>query len=179
MTNKWPTQNPAAMNEFYGNPDANRDGAADLIWQQKNLVRITPPYTLYYPVDDPHNKGKIIKRGTVLKGLRVHHKAAESLYRCLVGLKTEFSEGDLAKYELDLCGGVFNFRLKRGGHSLSIHSWGGAIDLSHLINYFGRKYDEAAGMMPQRAVKVFADEGWTWGGLWSTGDAMHFQAANL
>lgn len=179
MMNRWPSQSPTAMNEFYGNPDRNRDGVADLEWQKKNLVRIIPPYTLYYPQDDLHHKGQIIKRGLALKSLTVHHNAAESLARCLGGIGKEFTAEELLKYELDLCGGVFVFRLKRGGSSLSIHSWGSAIDLSHLINYFGRKYDETKGMMPERAVKVFADEGWTWGGLWSTGDAMHFQAANL
>lgn len=167
------------MNAFYGNPDRDSDGVADIDWQHQNVIRIVPPYKLYYPVDDPNKKGAIIKRGTVLKGLSVHKKAADSLIRCLTGITKEFTPEELIKYELDLCGGVFVFRIKRGGSSLSIHSWAGAIDLSHLINYFGRRYDESKGMMPQRAVKVFANEGWTWGGRWTTGDAMHFQAANL
>lgn len=173
--NNWPRQRD--MNGFYGNPDVNRDGVADLGWQQKNLVRLTPPYSLYYPRQVARNR--IDKRAIKFKALTVHKLCAASLEQCLRGLQKEFSAEELYKYELDICGGVFNFRLMRSGQSLSIHSWGAAIDLSHLINHYRRRYNERLGMMPMRAVKVFKNEGWTWGGLWSTPDAMHFQAARI
>ena len=78
---------------------------------------------------------------------------------------------------MHLCGGAFNFRLKRGGNSLSIHSWGAAIDLDPERNALGRRYRAGAGMMPMAVVEIFAAEGWVWGGPWSRPDAMHFQAA--
>jgi hypothetical protein len=33
--------------------------------------------------------------------------------------------------------------------------------------------------MPDAVVKLFAAEGWVWGGPWSKPDGMHFQAAIL
>ncbi|WP_193753153.1 M15 family metallopeptidase, partial [Sphingomonas endophytica] len=84
-------------------------------------------------------------------------------------------------YELDLCAGVHVFKLKTGGENLSIHSWGAAIDLSHLINGWKIKHskDPKKKMMPLEVVKLFEDEDWTWGGKWKYADAMHFQAANI
>lgn len=171
---RWPHQRD--MNSFYGNPDKNRDGVADRDWENENIIKITPPYPLWYPSDAG---GKLIKRAKQFTSLRVHKKCADSLMQCLTRIGSEFTPEEIHKYELDICGGTYVFRLMRGGRSLSVHSWGSAIDLSHLINWYGRKYDESKGMMPMRAVKIFQDEGWTWGGLWRKGDAMHFQAADV
>lgn len=183
----WPKQNAEAMNAFYGNPDANQDGRPDPEWESKNLVRIVPPYTLYYPMEDEN--GKIVKRSKVMKTLWVHKKCAASLTRVLTKIGKMIPPEAIKRHELDLCGGVYNFRLKRNGRTLSMHSWGSAIDLSHLINYFGRKYKRSSVwgersprndiMMPMEVRKMFEAEGWTWGGLWSTPDGMHFQAADL
>ena len=83
----------------------------------------------------------------------------------------------IERARLDLCGGVFNFRLQRGGSNLSIHSWGAAIDIDPERNRLGRRYSAGAGMIPRAAVDIFEAEGWEWGGRWSRPDAMHFQAA--
>ncbi len=170
----WPKQTPVDMNAFYGNPDRNRDGRCDPDWESNHIVKITPPYQLYYPMET--SKGKLVKRGKKWQTLRVHRKCADSLLQCLTEIKNTFSEEEIKKYELDLCGGVHVFRLKRSGRSLSIHSWGAAIDLSHLINYYGRRYDEKAGMMPKKAADFFQKRGWAW---LQSNDAMHFQAARL
>lgn len=174
----WPHQ--SNMNSFYGNPDKNRDGRPDPDWVAANIIQFKPPYTLYYPLEKIVNGRKtLIKRQQQFKTLSFHKKAADSLIRCLSEIPKQFSPQEIEKYELDICGGTFVFRLMRNGRSLSIHSWGSAIDLSHLINWYGRKYDEKAGMMPMRAVNIFKKEGVTWGGLWRTGDSMHFQWANV
>lgn len=183
----WPNQNAEALNKFYGNPDVNEDGRPDAAWESKNIIRIVPPYTLYYPIEDENKK--IIKRQKVLKTISVHKKCADSLMRVLTNIGTKIPPEAIKRHELDICGGVYNFRLKRGGRTLSTHSWGCAIDLSHLINYFGKKYKRSSVwgersprndiMMPLEVQKMFKAEGWTWGGLWSTPDGMHFQAANL
>lgn len=172
-TTMWPNQNPADMNRFYGNPDANSDGAADAAWERDNIVSITPPYTLYYPTSEQNRRAK------AFKALRVHKKCAADLLSILTEIKAAFTPEEIRKYELDICGGTYVFRLKRGGTSLSMHSWASAIDLSHLINFYGKKYQPDSNMMPYRAIQIFEDHGWTWGGLWRTGDAMHFQAANV
>lgn len=174
---QWPNQNEAAMNAFYGDPDKNNDGRCDPDWEAANIVKIIPPYQLWYPTES--QGGRLNKRGKAFSSLRVHKKCSDSLMRVLTNIKASFTEEEIKKYELDVCGGTHVFRLMRGGRALSIHSWGAAIDLSHLINYWKRKYDPAKGMMPMKAVEIFKAEGWTWGGLWKTGDAMHFQAANI
>lgn len=174
----WPKQSASAMNAFYGNPDVNRDGRADREWEKANLVEFIPPYQLYYPLE----RGKtVVARGTKFKKLFIHKKCVKSLEIVMNRIKKEVSPADIEKYQLDVCGGTYNFRLKRGGSSLSIHSWAAAIDLSHLINRFGRAWSPRAelNMMPKVVVRMFEDEGWTWGGLWSTPDGMHFQAANI
>jgi hypothetical protein len=176
MASKWPKQDRNSMNAFYGNPDRNQDGAADSAWESKNLTTIVPPYNLWYPDD---RTGKLVKRSIQFRKLRVHNRCSVSLLNILTKIGEKFSAADIEKYELDICGGAFNFRLMRSGRSLSIHSWGAAIDLSHLINRYKRKYDGSKNMMPEEVVKIFSDEGWTWGGIWKTGDAMHFQAADL
>lgn len=178
MTIAWPKQ--SNMNGFYGNPDKNKDGRPDADWEASNLVKIIPPYTLYYPSEKiVNNKKVLIKRATKMKSLTVHKNCADAMLAALTAIGKEFSPEELIKYELDICGGAYNFRLMRNGRSLSIHSWGAAIDLSHLINSYKRKYDEKAGMMPQRAVKIFKNQGATWGGRWSTPDGMHFQFADI
>ncbi|MBN9061305.1 MAG: M15 family metallopeptidase [Rhizobiales bacterium] len=163
---QWPAQSPAAMNDFYGNPDANHDGRADPAWMKANLVRVKPPYRM-----------KWSWAGDVTT-ITVHRRCAESLLRALDAVARHFgSQQAIERARMHLCGGAFNFRLMRGGSNLSVHSWGAAIDLDPERNGLGRRYAESLGMMPMAVVEIFAREGWEWGGRWSRPDAMHFQAA--
>jgi hypothetical protein len=66
--------------------------------------------------------------------------------------------------------GCFNIRRKRGGESLSLHSWGVAIDVNASWNQFGKPPT-----MTSEFVACFTDAGFDWGGLWSKPDGMHFQ----
>lgn len=159
---RWPGK--AGMNDFYGNPDVNNDGAADLDWQRKNLTIIAAPYLMFYA-------------GKQVRNITVHRRCSDSLSRCLTAIGEAFDPKERATYQLDQFGGVYNFRRKRGGTSLSVHSWAAAIDLAPALNAFGWAYGSRPNMMPKAVVEIFAAEGWEWGGLWSKGDAMHFQAA--
>ena len=167
-TNPWPSQ--ASKLRFYGNPDANRNGLPDTKWAKENLVQIVPPYPMYYPTSLKDKRGKRWSK------LTVHKKVADSLLECLREIPKVCTPEEIKKYELDLCGGAYVFRLKRNGTSLSEHSWGIAIDLSHLINYYGRAYDPSKNMMPLKVAKIFQDRGWTW---LKRKDAMHFQAVSI
>lgn len=174
----WPKQTPSQMNAFYGNPDANGDFKADPQWESANIVKIVPPYQLYYP----QQSGNVVKkRAMKFSSLRVHKKCASSLLNILTQIGNSFTPAQIHDYELDLCAGVHVFKLKAGGTTLSTHAWGAAIDLSHLINGWKVKHDPdpAKKMMPPGVVAIFASEGWTWGGKWKTADGMHFQAADL
>lgn len=164
----WPLQ--SQMNAFYGNPDADGNGVVDPKWERENIVSITPPYRMVLAWD-------VSKE---VRSIRVHRKCADSLLRILNAIKAHYkTQAAIELVGLHLYGGCFNFRLKRGGSTLSNHSWGSAIDLDPAHNAFGVKYDESKGMMPMAVVKIFQAEGWVWGGPWRTGDAMHFQAARL
>lgn len=70
--------------------------------------------------------------------------------------------------------GCFNIRKKRGATSMSLHSWGLAIDFNAAWNGFGKPPT-----MSPELVKCFTDAGFDWGGTWSRPDGMHFQIAKL
>ena len=70
--------------------------------------------------------------------------------------------------------GCFNIRRKRGATSISLHSWGIAIDINAAWNGFGK-----TPTMSPELVKCFTDAGFDWGGTWTKKDGMHFQLANI
>jgi hypothetical protein len=72
--------------------------------------------------------------------------------------------------ELKTWDGCFNIRKKRGLGSMSLHSWGIAIDVNAAWNVLGANPTLSAGF-----VKCFTDAGFEWGGTWQRKDGMHFQ----
>jgi hypothetical protein len=75
----------------------------------------------------------------------------------------------LAK-EMKTWDGCFVIRNKRGLSSLSMHSWGLAVD----INAFENQLNQKPNISPQ-FVKCFTDAGLEWGGNWKRLDAMHYE----
>lgn len=76
--------------------------------------------------------------------------------------------------ELKTWDGCFNIRKKRGLTSMSLHSWGIAIDVNAFENGLNMKPKLSA-----KFVKCFTDNGFDWGGTWQRIDAMHFQLSNI
>ena len=76
--------------------------------------------------------------------------------------------------ELRTWDGCFNIRKKRGLSSMSLHSWGIAIDVNAAWNGLGKEPTLSAGF-----VKSFTDAGFDWGGTWNRKDGMHFQLSNI
>jgi hypothetical protein len=72
--------------------------------------------------------------------------------------------------ELKTFDGCFNIRKKRGLPSMSLHSWGLAIDVNAAWNGLHKVPQLSAGF-----VKCFTDAGFDWGGTWERKDGMHFQ----
>ncbi|MDD5271393.1 MAG: M15 family metallopeptidase [Methylovulum sp.] len=72
--------------------------------------------------------------------------------------------------ELKTFNGCYSVRLKKGGSTFSLHSWGLAFDFNAETNGFGRKPTLSAAL-----VACFTDAGFDWGGKWGTPDGMHFQ----
>ena len=68
--------------------------------------------------------------------------------------------------------GCFCIREKRGGKSMSLHSWGVAIDINAATNKMGKKPSLVAGL-----AQCFKDAGFDWGGDWKGAgiDGQHFQ----
>lgn len=162
----WPTQKQAG--EFYGNPDPHHEGVPDRVWELQNLERIAPPYRMVLAWDTVRRVNSIL----------VHKKCASSLLRILTKIAEHYgSEQALEANRLHLYGGCYNFRMQRGSTKLSNHSYGCAVDLDPEGNPLGKPWDEKT-MMPTAVVKIFADEGWAWGGRWHRPDCQHFEAVS-
>lgn len=168
QSSAWPSQSPQALNQFYGNPDANMDGRPDVKWEAANIVRIVPPYPMIWS----WNLAPV-------KSIALHKKCATTFELCLKEIAAKLSVQDILKYQLDRCGGGYNFRLMRGVNRLSTHSWGCALDLSPERNGLGVPYRPERNMIPMSVVAIFKAHGIVWGGDFKKADAMHFQAATI
>lgn len=76
--------------------------------------------------------------------------------------------------ELKTWDGCFNIRKKRGLTSMSLHSWGIAIDVNAAWNQLNMEPKLSPGF-----VKCFTDAGFDWGGTWKRKDGMHFQLSQI
>jgi len=76
--------------------------------------------------------------------------------------------------ELKTWDGCFNIRKKRGLSSMSLHSWGIAIDVNAAWNGLGK-----SPTLSDEFVKCFTGAGFEWGGNWTRKDGMHFQLSKL
>lgn len=164
MKNNWPTQ--AQADAFYGDP-RGKNGNVNPHWYETNMVWVDVPWKLYY-------SGKAIK-----SRINVHKKVAGSLSRVLADIwnKAGHSQAQIDAWGMSDFSGSFNYRVKRGGRSLSMHAYGCAIDFDADSNGFGDKTPHFAGAKP--VLDAWAAEGWVWGGTWSKPDGMHWQAARV
>lgn len=76
--------------------------------------------------------------------------------------------------ELKTWDGCFNIRKKRGLASMSLHSWGLAVDMNAFENGLGQQPKLSA-----LFVSCFTTSGFEWGGGWTRKDGMHFQLAKI
>lgn len=168
---QWPLQKD--LKTFYGNPDRNGDGRADLQWERENLIRVLPPWPMVaaWAPDTP------------IKSFWCHLKCAPSLQTVLTDIWRNVYSQNLSGIQHDglhLFGGCYNFRMVRGGTMLSVHAYGAAIDLNPEDNPLGDPWNPAKrGGMPQSVVAAFERQGWEFGGRWKRPDAQHFQAARV
>lgn len=175
----WPTQSEVlGGNSIYGNPRNKKDPTKpSAAWEAANITTIAPPFRMTYA-------------GVAIKKIRVNKHCAASLARILDSLlamakrlRPSDPQGLLDESGASIFGGVVMYRLMRGGNSLSIHSWGAAIDLDPARNGL---YDKTPNFANYPwVISAFKDEGWLWGGDWNgngssaderKADGMHFQA---
>ncbi len=76
--------------------------------------------------------------------------------------------------ELKTWDGCFNIRKKRGLTSMSLHSWGIAIDVNAFENGLNQTPKLSA-----LFVSCFTTSGFDWGGTWTRKDGMHFQLSKI
>ena len=72
--------------------------------------------------------------------------------------------------ELKTFDGCFNIRRMKGSNSMSVHSWGLAVDFNAAENPFGESWS-----FSDEFIQCFADAGFESGALWHRPDGMHFQ----
>ena len=102
--NNWPVQSQSELEEFYGKakPTGN-----------KNLTTFPIPYPMLLAWDTSKRVTKIT----------AHFKVKDSVLRVLNKVHDYYGLTEIKRLRLDYFGGCFNYRVIRGGTSLSTHSW--------------------------------------------------------
>ena len=126
---------------------------------------------------DPHKENDMIlwdiptelEIGVIPKRLYCNKDLVDPLSKAIKAL---IQTGNIK--ELRTWDGCFNIRKKRGLASMSLHSWGIAIDVNAAWNGLGMEPKLSAGF-----VKCFTDNGFDWGGTWKRKDGMHFQLSKI
>lgn len=152
---QWPKDTTEAKNAFYG--DFHTKG-----WQDLNLTRYTPPFTMWY--------------GTTVMthGLLVHRKIVPALAAAFDeiwngGLR---QQAVMDKLGVSSWGGCFNIRQIAGSENYSNHSWACAVDLDPAHNGFNTGH----GHMQPIVINAFKRQGALWGGDYhGRTDPMHFE----
>lgn len=159
MGSTWPLQRDCA--KFYGDP-RGKGGKASAKWESENLVLVPTPWELRF-------------EGKPVSGIRIHKKCADSLSRVLAAIwnRVGHSQSEIDRIGMSEFGGSYVYRVMRGGKSLSMHSYGCAVDFDPARNALGNPNPAMARLV----VEEFEREGWEWGGHWKRPDGMHFQAA--
>ncbi len=154
--NTWPLDRESDLNAYYGKPG-------------RNLVMLELPYPLrlsWHPA-------------TVVTRTQCNAKVHASLEKVLTKVRRHYGLDGIAELRLDLYGGGFNLREKRGGTSMSTHAWGIAFDFDPDRNKLRWGRDRASFARPEYEPwwRCWEAEGWVSLGRSKNYDWMHVQAA--
>lgn len=157
--NGWPLERQDALNAFYGPPG------------ETQLVLLDLPYPLRLSWD----------MGTVVQRTRCNAKVKDSLQRVLTAVLAHYGADALRTLRLDVFGGGYALRDKRGGNTTSTHSWGIAFDFDPDHNQL--KWDKTRASFAQPKYdawwRCWESEGWVSLGRTRNYDWMHVQAARI
>lgn len=172
MTN-WPLQREC--DSFYGNPRGKNITQPSAKWESEYLVFFKPPFRITYA-------GKHVVQFKVNKNCLVgFQEAFNNLYKAAGG-----KQKTLDTWGVSIFAGCYNYRLMRGGNSLSMHSWGCAVDLDPANNSLMDNTPRFA-QFPE-VLDAWSRAGAIWGGDWDGDkdtlderrcDGMHWQFARL
>lgn len=158
-------------NSVFGDPRGRSGGIVSAAWYQKNMGMIFPPFKM--------------QMGTIpITKIAFHQLAAPFLARALDDIWSAAKE---KQSTIDLWGmskfsGAFNYRPMRGLDTLSMHSFGIAVDFDAANNGLGDQSPRFA-RFPE-VLRCFAKHGFMWGGDWNgnglssderRADGMHWQ----
>lgn len=152
----WPRQKD--IRDFYGEPGQHQ-------------VRLMSPYPLFLDWD----------MTVQTKSFLIHEKCHDSALRAMKAILSFYGEEKIHILGLDQFGGCLNVRLMRGGTSLSMHSWGCAIDWDANRNTLRMNHKNAQFARTEYIafLDAWEDEGWISLGRERDFDWMHLQAARL
>ena len=128
-------------------------------------------------IDLPYPMRLAWDKNTTVKKMRCHKLAAERFKKVFDEILKVYGLKRIQELGIDLFGGCFHYRQKRQGSSLSMHSWGLAIDLDPERNGMNTPSSKANFSREEyKALRgIFKKNGFAWGGdLWKK-DAMHWQ----
>jgi hypothetical protein len=157
----WPRDhgNQAEMKAFYGQPGT------------PPITKVRCPWTLKLAWDT----------GTTMNHVGVHAKVAGSVGDVLERVHAHYGEAELRRIRLDLYGGSYFNRKKRGGSTWSTHAWAIALDWDPERNQlkFGRDRASLDASVYDFWWHAWEAEGWVSLGRSRNFDWMHVQAARL
>jgi hypothetical protein len=154
--------NTASLTAKYGTP--NKTGAG-------YLTTIKLPYPMFLNWENR----------TYVKSFQCHKLVADSLVAIFTDILAHYGIDEIKRLQLDDYGGCFNYRLMRGSdHTLSVHSWGVAIDLDPDRNLLHENHTTARFARPEYKpmIDIFYNHGWESLGREEDRDWMHFQIAH-
>lgn len=144
--------------EKYGTPNATGKGY---------LVTITLPYPMF------------LNWATATKVTKIscHKLVADKLVAIFTEILKVYGPERIKELQLDDFGGCFNYRPMRGGTSMSLHSWGVAIDLDPDRNLLKETSRTARFARPEykQFIDIFYKHGFESLGREKNYDWMHFQ----
>lgn len=120
-------------------------------------------------------------KSQIVSTVGVHAKLADSVANVFERVHRHYGDAELKRLRLDLFGGCFAPRKKRGGSTWSTHAWAAALDFDPERNQLKWGRDRAA--MAHSAYKFWFEawegDGWVSLGRSRNFDWMHVQAAKL
>lgn len=148
----------AQITKKYGKP--NETGAG-------YLVRIELPYTMHLAWDTDSQ----------VRTMMCHKLIADKLKAVFSDILAHYGHEKIKELGIDLFGGCFNYRKMRNGSSLSMHSWGIAIDLDPARNLLKETSNTARFARPEYKpmIDIFYKHGFESLGREKNYDWMHFQ----
>jgi hypothetical protein len=116
-------------------------------------------------------------RNSFTRKIQCHKLVAPHLQKVFEEILEVYGIERIKELEIDIYGGCYNLRSKRGGTSWSVHSYGAAIDLNPSKNGLHTPWKEAQFSKPEYEpmIEAFYKNGFINLGKEQNFDPMHFQ----